>query len=85
MKLLMLVPNLVLIAVSGVNLSNELSGETLTNSLAIIVLHLSVLVMCLVFSGLIVKSMFKIRYVEMPETQSDEHTSYDELDLQHTA
>ena len=85
MKLLMLVPNLVLIAVSGVNLSNELSGETLTNSLAIIVLHLSVLVMCLVFSGLIVKSMFKIRYVEMPETQSGEHTSYDELDLQHTA
>jgi len=85
MKLLMLVPNLVLIAVSGVNLSNELSGETLTNSLAIIVLHLSVLVMCLVFSGLIVKSMFKIRYVEMPETQSEERTSYDELDLQHTA
>lgn len=85
MKLLMLLPNVVLIAISGINLSNEFSGQSLTNNLAIIVLHLSVLAMCLVFSAIIIKSMFKITYTEVTENQSQGHASYDELDLQHSA
>lgn len=81
MKLLMLLPNLVLIAVSGVNLSNELSGSTLNNNLAIIVLHLSVLVLCLVFVALIVKSMFSIKYIEITQTQTKGNPVYTEFDL----
>jgi len=81
MKLLMLLPNLVLIAVSGVNLSNELSGSTLNNNLAIIVLHLSVLVLCLVFVALIVKSMFSIKYIEITQTQTEGNPAYTEFDL----
>lgn len=83
MKLLMLLPNLVLIAISGVNLSNEFAGQELNNSLAIIVLHLSVMIMCLVFSAIIVKSMFTIKYTEVEETNNN--TVYNELDLQHSA
>ena len=85
MKLLMLLPNVVLIAISGINLSNEFSGQSLNSNLAIIVLHLSVLAMCLVFSAIIIKSMFKITYTEVIEIQAEGHTAYNELDLQHTA
>lgn len=85
MKLLMLLPNVVLIAISGINLSNEFSGQELNNSLAIIVLHLSVLILCLTFTALIVKSMFKIKYVEMPDLQTEDSTSYSESAFQHTA
>lgn len=59
MKLLLILPNLVLIAVSGINLYNELNTGRL-NNLAITVLHFSVLIMCLVFVGLIIRSMFKV-------------------------
>lgn len=85
MKLLMLLPNVVLIAISGINLSNEFSGQSLNSNLAIIVLHLSVLAMCLVFSAIIIKSIFKIRYTEVTETQLEGQSSYNELELQHTA
>ena len=79
MKLLMLLPNLVLIAVSGVNLANEFAKNTMVNNLAVIVLHLSVLIMCIVFVALIVKSMFKVKYTEMPEQDVIETTdSYEE-------
>ena len=60
MKLLLILPNLVLIAVSGINLYNELYTGRLNNNLAITVLHFSVLIMCLVFVGLIIRSMFKV-------------------------
>lgn len=82
MKLLMLLPNLVLIAVSGVNLSNEFAKNTMVNNLAVIVLHLSVLIMCIVFVALIVKSMFKVKYTEMPEQHVIETTdSYEDYKL----
>jgi Na+/serine symporter len=66
MKLLMLLPNLVLIAISGLNISNELETSGVKN-LAVMVLHASVLIMCLVFVALIVKSMFAVVEVEVTE------------------
>lgn len=82
MKLLMLLPNLVLIAISGVNLSNEFAKNAMVNNLAVIVLHLSVLIMCIVFVALIVKSMFKVKYTEIPEQDVIETTdSYEEYKL----
>lgn len=83
MKLLMILPNLVLIAISGINLSNELSADQVSKNLAIIVLHTSVLVMCMVFVALIIKSMFKI--VEAEDHSYAENTNeYEELNLRHT-
>ncbi|PZR22487.1 MAG: hypothetical protein DI539_05315 [Flavobacterium psychrophilum] len=60
MKLLLILPNLVLIAVSGVNLFNEITTGQPDKNLAVTVLHFSVLIMCLVFVSLIVKSMFRV-------------------------
>jgi hypothetical protein len=63
MKLLMLLPNFILIAISGFNISNEVSSEG-ANNLAVIVLHTSVLLMCTVFVTLIIKSMFQVVEIE---------------------
>ena len=82
MKLLLILPNLVLIAVSGINLANELSAAQLNKNLAVIVLHVCVLIMCLVFVALIVKSMFKIVAVE--DTSYVENNEYEEINLRHT-
>jgi len=63
MKLLMLLLNFILIAISGFNISNEVSSEG-ANNLAVIVLHTSVLLMCTVFVALIIKSMFQVVEIE---------------------
>ena len=76
MRLLLLLPILALLAVSGFNLS---AGN---NSFAIVVLHLVVMVLCITFIGLIVRSMFAVRYVEIPENDSGQ--TYEGLDLQHS-
>ena len=77
MKLLMLLPNLVLIAVSGFNISNEYTTQG-ANNFAVMVLHASVLIMCLVFVSLIVRSMFTI--VEVEDTReyetADDHSEF---------
>ena len=75
MKLLMLLPNLVLIAVSGLNISNEFTTQG-ANNLAVMVLHASVLIMCMVFVSLIVKSMFAVIEVEesIDYETADEHS-----------
>jgi len=83
MKLLMILPNLVLIAVSGINLSNELSSDQVSKNLAVMVLHLSVLIMCLVFVALIVKSMFKIVVTE-DHSYAENTNEYEELNLSHS-
>lgn len=83
MKLLLILPNLVLIAISGFNLSNELSNVQIAKNLSVIVLHLSVLIMCVVFVALIVKSMFKV--VETEDHSYAQNTSeYEEINLRHT-
>jgi hypothetical protein len=83
MKLLIILPNLLLIAISGINLFNELSVAQMNKNLSVIVLHASVLIMCVVFVALIVKSMFKV--VEVEDTGYVENTpEYEELGLRHT-
>lgn len=76
MRLLLLLPILALLAVSGFNLS---AGN---NSFAVVVLHLVIMALCVTFIAMIVKSMFTIRYVEMPEKESKQ--AYEGLDLQHS-
>ncbi len=66
MKLLMLLPNFILIAISGFNISNEVYNEGL-NNLAVLVLHASVLLLCTVFVALIIKSMFQVVEIEERE------------------
>lgn len=83
MKLLMLLPNFVLMAISGINLYNEFRLPTA--NLAIAVLHVAVLVICLTFVCLIVKSMFTIRYTEVTEDETQEMREPKVIQLQHTA
>ena len=86
MKLLLLLPVLALMAISGYNLYNELTADAVTGSLAIIVLHGAVTAMCLFFAGLIIRSMFTIKYVERTERQVLNRTqNYQELTLQQSA
>lgn len=77
MKLLLILPNLVLIAVAGINLSNELSAAQLHKNLSVIVLHFSVLLMCVVFISLIIRSMFRVSVKE-------DATHYQEIELGQT-
>ena len=76
MKLLLLLPISALLAISGYNLS------TGSNNLAVMLLHFFVMALCIVFAALIIKSMFAIKYVEMPETEDKQ--AYEELNLQHS-
>ena len=86
MKLLLLLPVLALMAVSGYNLYNELAIDTVPGNLAIIVLHTAVTAMCLFFTGLIIRSMFTIKYVERKERPVLNHAQdYEELTLQQSA
>ena len=78
MKLLMLLPNFVLIAISGLNISNELETTGVKN-LAVIVLHASVFIMCLVFVALIVKSMFAVVETEVYENEYQTASEQNEL------
>jgi len=83
MKLLIILPNLLLIAISGINLFNELSVVQMNKNLSVIVLHASVLIVCVVFIALVVKSMFKV--IEVEDTSYAESTpEYDEVSLRHT-
>lgn len=86
MKLLLLLPVLALMAISGYNLYNELTADAVTGSLAIIVLHGAVTAMCVCFTALIVRSMFTIRYVEKTERPVLTRTqNYQEFTLQQSA
>lgn len=63
MRLLLLLPNFILIMISGYNLSNDFAATGKTPYITITMLHVLVMGLCLVFSFLIVKSMFRIAYV----------------------
>ena len=83
MKLLMLLPNIVLMAISGINLYNEFQ---LSNAnLAVAVLHFAVMVMCLTFVTLIVKSMFRVKYTEVEDRQLQHIKEPKVIRLQQTA
>ena len=85
MKLLLLLPVLALMAVSGYNLYNELAIDAVPGNLAIIVLHTAVTAMCLFFTGLIIRSMFTIKYVERERPVLNHAQDYEELTLQQSA
>ena len=85
MKLLLLLPVLALMAISGYNLYNEMNVDAVPGNLAVIVLHTAVTAMCLFFAGLILRSMFAIKYVEKEEMPVLKHRQgYEEL-LQQSA
>ncbi|TRW23579.1 hypothetical protein FMM05_13030 [Flavobacterium zepuense] len=63
MKLILLLPNIALFAISFFNLNDTTSQP----NIAVTLLHLFVMLICLTFTGLIVRSMFTIKQVEMNE------------------
>lgn len=62
MRLLLLFPNILILSIAGYNLFNELeSGQTYFMAIA---LHASVMALCTVFLAYLLRSAFKIDYVE---------------------
>ena len=84
MKLLLLIPNFVLMGIAGYNLANEFSKTGEPNYILFKLLHFSVLLISLVCTVMIVRSLFTIRYVEVPQTQTSTIEEYNEMELQHT-
>ncbi len=67
MRLLLLIPNFVLMMISGYNLIGNATWKDEPNFLIFTVLHVLVMLLCLVFMVLILRSVFVIRYVEATE------------------
>jgi formate hydrogenlyase subunit 3/multisubunit Na+/H+ antiporter MnhD subunit len=84
MKLLLLIPNFVLMAIAGFNLANEFSKTGEPNYILFKLLHFSVLIISLACTVTIVRSLFTIRYVEVPQERSEAIEEYNEIELQHT-
>lgn len=82
MKIVLLIPTVVLMAISGYNLSIEFAKTGEPNYLIFKALHLTVLLISIICAGAIIRSMFKIKYVEIPERKEEEN--YNELELQHS-
>ncbi len=65
MKLLLLVPNFILMLISGYNLSeNTIVSSADSNYITFNFLHVLVLAVCTLFVVLIVRSMFKVSYID---------------------
>lgn len=84
MKLLLLIPNFILLAISGYNLSIDFFNPEMKGSIVVTLLHLVVMAVCLIFIALIIKSIFVIKYIELPE-QTQDTQRYQEINLQHSA
>jgi len=82
MKLMLLVPNFILMAIAGYNLFNEFTKTDEPNYLLFKILHCIVLGLSICFTIAIIRSMFTIRYVEVPQKQPE--AEYNELELQHS-
>ena len=82
MKLILLIPNIILMVIAGYNLANDLNVAS-PNYLLIKMVHLSVLIITVVFMALIIKSMFTVKYIDIPEEEITEDTEYNEYELQH--
>lgn len=72
MRLLLLIPNLILLVISFYNLANDVAWKNGPNYLSFTVLHVLVMLMCLLFITLILKSVFRLNYVEGNEEAHDE-------------
>jgi len=84
MKLLLLIPNFILMGIAGYNLFNEFTKAGEPNYLLFKILHGIVLALCIYFAAAIIKSMFTIRYVEVPEKQPQQTAEYGKLELKHS-
>lgn len=85
MRLLLLLPNLILLAISGHNLSVDFFNPEVKAGIVVTLMHLFVMALCLLFIGLIIKSFFSIKYIEVLENSSEQEQSYGEFDLQHSS
>jgi len=73
MRLLLLIPAFILLAISGYNLAGGYStpqiDEAANRSITPEMLHMSIILLCVVFISFVVKSFFAVKYteIEVPE------------------
>lgn len=80
MKLILLIPTAVLMAISGYNLSLEFAKSGEPNYLIFKMLHLTVFLISLISAVAIIRSMFKIKYAETAKNEDiQQHTYNTEL------
>ncbi|WP_417365634.1 hypothetical protein [Flavobacterium beibuense] len=80
MKLILLIPTAVLMAISGYNLSLEFTKSGEPNYLIFKMLHLTVFLISLISAVAIIRSMFKIKYSEPVKNEDiQQHTYNTEL------
>lgn len=76
MRFLLLIPNFILIAVSAYNLT---ANETLNNDgsyFPYTLLHLLVMLICILFVAMVIKSAFAVKYTETAESIADNAAKY---------
>lgn len=76
MKLILLIPTAVLMAISGYNLSLEFAKSGEPNYLIFKMLHLTVFLISLISAIAIIRSMFKIKYTETIKNENIEQHTY---------
>ena len=82
MKLVLLIPTFVLMAISGYNLSVEFAKASEPNYLLFKAIHLTVFLISVACAGAIIKSMFTVRYVEVKSKKRIKQSSYNDIELQ---
>ncbi len=81
MRLLLLLPNFVLMAISGYNLTANTMLNNETNFFPYTLLHLLVMLICLVFVVMIVRSAFTIEYNEAEDMLAESETTLKTLNI----
>lgn len=81
MRLLLLIPNLILMAIAGYNLYNTARPGYIQSNFTLILLHGLVLLLCFIFIGMIIRSMFVFRYVEAEDGHAG--PAYNKVTVQH--
>lgn len=84
MKLLLLIPNVVLLGISGYNFFNDITGPAEPNYLVFKILHLIVMAICITFITIITRSMFTIKYTVVEDAAADGSEIYSDIELQHS-
>jgi hypothetical protein len=77
MRLLLLLPNVVLMIISGYNLADELSWKDEPNYLVFKILHILVMLLCLSLSGMIIRSVFSFSKSEGSSENAEVFESID--------
>ncbi|RZJ75678.1 MAG: hypothetical protein EOO45_04815 [Flavobacterium sp.] len=84
MRLLLLIPNLLLLAISGYNLANDFTVQGDPHYLTFKILHVLVMAMCITFISLIVRSLLRVTAIAETESSVETDENYEELNLQHS-